>query len=110
MSFAMTTQQVRDQTKDVTRRFGWLFSKPGDIYQPVVKGMGLKKGESITKIGVLIRVVSAHLEPLNSITKDECIREGFPDYEPEDFIFMMLKHYKCRPEKPINRIEFEYLQ
>ena len=45
MSFAMTTEQVRNQTKTVTRRQGWRFLNAGDILQPVVKGMGLKKGE-----------------------------------------------------------------
>jgi len=47
MSFAMTTKQVRNQTKTVTRRFGWWFLKAGDIVQPVEKAMGLKKGEKI---------------------------------------------------------------
>ncbi len=50
MSFAMTTEQVRNQTKSVTRRFGWWFLKPGDEVQPVVKGMGLKKGDQIEKV------------------------------------------------------------
>jgi len=31
ISFALTTQQVRNRTKTVTRRAGWLFLKAGDI-------------------------------------------------------------------------------
>lgn len=35
MSFMLTRKQVLDQTKDVTRRNGWAFLKPGDLIQPV---------------------------------------------------------------------------
>lgn len=64
MSFALTTEQVRARTKTVTRRVRWLFAKPGDIVQPVVKGQGLKKGETVEKIGAPIRFVSVRREPL----------------------------------------------
>lgn len=30
MSFALTTSQIRDRSKTVTRRFGWWFLVPGD--------------------------------------------------------------------------------
>jgi len=39
MSFALTTNQVLEQTKSVTRRFGWKFLKAGDLVQPVLKSM-----------------------------------------------------------------------
>ena len=45
ISFSLTTPQFRDGTKDVTRRLGWTFLKPGDRLCAVVKAMGLKKGE-----------------------------------------------------------------
>ena len=45
MSFALTTKQIEDETKDVTRRNGWWFLKPGDQIWAVEKCMGLKKGE-----------------------------------------------------------------
>ena len=109
MSFAMTTHQVRAKTKTVTRRFGWRHAKPGDIYQPVEKCMGLKPGEKMVKIGGPIEVVSTRSEPLNAITKADCILEGFPDWDPELFIAMMIKHYRCHPLEQINRIEFKYL-
>lgn len=108
MSFALTTDQVRNRTKFVTRRFGWWFLEPGDIVNACVKCMGLKKGETVDKI-CQIRIVSTRPEPLFKVTKEECVLEGFPDYEPEDFIDMLRDHYKCSPEEVANRIEFEYL-
>ena len=45
MSFMLTTNQIIDETKDVTRRNGWENLKPGDRLRAVEKAMGLKKGE-----------------------------------------------------------------
>ena len=45
MSYAMTTQQIIDETKDVTRRLGWADLRPGDRVQACEKCQGLKKGE-----------------------------------------------------------------
>lgn len=67
MSFALTTDQVRQQTKTVTRRLGWKTLKPDTLIQPVVKGMGLKKGETVERIGGPIRVLNVRREPLNII-------------------------------------------
>ena len=108
----MTTEQVRKQTKDVTRRFGWWFLKPGDMVQPVVKAMGLKKGETAEKIGPPIRIVATRREPLCSITREDVAREGFPrHWSPADFIDMLCRHYgNIDVQKPVNRIEFEYLR
>lgn len=108
MSFAFTTQQVRDRTKTVTRRFGWWFLKPGDTLNACKKCMGLKKGEKVKKI-CKIRVVSTRKEPLDAITKEDCVKEGFPHYEPNDFVNMMVSNYRCAVDKPVNRIEFKYI-
>lgn len=108
MSFAMTTSQFRMRTKDVTRRFGWWFLNSGDVLCGVEKAMGLKKGEKINRLG-LIEVVSTRAEPLNAITYDDVIREGFPDYTPEDFIAMLVSHYRVSPQAEVNRIEYRYL-
>lgn len=59
MSFSLTTPQMRDRTKTLTRRLGWYSLKPGDRVQAVVKGMGLKKGEKVERLCV-IEVVSVH--------------------------------------------------
>ena len=109
MSFFMTTQQIIDGTKDVTRRFGWWFLKPGDRVMACKKCQGLKKGEKINKIRV-IEVVSTREEPLNAITKEDCVREGFPNFEPDDFIRMIHFHYDCNRNDKINRIEFKYVE
>ena len=108
MSFAMTTEQFRNRTKTVTRRFGWLFLKSGDEVRGVEKAMGLQKGEKIKPLG-MIRIVSTLQEPLNEITQEDVIREGFPDWTPSQFIKMLVDHYKVDPSKKVNRIEFEYL-
>lgn len=94
MSFALTTQQVRDQTKDVTRRFGWWFLKPGDKVWEVEKAMGLKPGEKIKRMA-LIEIVSVRSEPLNEITHEDCAREGFPKLLPVDFVGRLTSHYGC---------------
>jgi hypothetical protein len=109
MSFAMTTEQVRNQSKTVTRRFGWWFLKPGDLIQPVEKAMGLKKGEQKKEIGGPVRIVSVRREILSSIDKPDCIKEGFPHFHPSDFISMLHRHYGCSFYAEVNRIEFEYI-
>lgn len=109
MSFAMTTEQVRAKTKTVTRRFGWDFLHPGDVVQPVEKVMGFKKGEHMKKIGGPIKIVSVRREPLNTITQEDVVREGFPGWSPAQFVRMLMHHYKVMPDAMVNRIEFEYL-
>lgn len=108
MSFAMTTPQMKDRTKTVTRRFGWWNLKPGDILCAVEKGMGLKKGEKINRLGY-IRVISTRAEKLCDITQADCIKEGFPDYSPGMFMDMLQDHYGCEIYDICNRIEFEHV-
>lgn len=105
MSFAMTIKQMHMGTKDVTRRFGWWSLKPGDQVMAVEKAMGLKKGEKVNKI-YPIKIISIRAEPLNAISKEDVIREGFPDWTPDQFIEMLVRHYKVDPMRIVNRIEF----
>jgi hypothetical protein len=109
MSFALTTEQVENKTKTVTRRNCWNMLKVGDKIQPVVKCMGLKKGEKQQKIGGPIEVVSIRKEPLNAITQQDVIMEGFPGKTPEWFIEMYCKANRCAPDRLINRIEYRFL-
>ena len=109
MSFALTTEQVQMRTKFVTRRLGWGFLKPGDKVRAVKKAMGLKKGEKIEPLAV-IRIISNKPEPLNEITGSDCQLEGFPKFSPKDFVDMLVKHYKIKPETVFNRIQFEYVE
>lgn len=108
MSFMLTTPQVRARTKDVTRRLGWAFVKPGDQIRAIVKGQGLKKGETVEPLAVLA-VVSVRREPLWHISADDVTREGFT-CSAQDFIAMFCATHKgCTPKTLVTRIEFTYL-
>lgn len=109
MSFSMTTDQIKDRSKTVTRRFGWHFLEPGDEICAVEKAMGLRKGEKINRLA-MIRIKSTRFEPLNEITQSDVIAEGFPYLSPEEFVQMLADHYKIPPHVTVNRIEFEYLE
>jgi hypothetical protein len=110
MSFMLTTEQVRNKTKTVTRRLGWWNLKEGDIVNACVKCMGLKKGEKVEKI-CQIRIKNVRKERINQITDSDLIKEGFPDWNRYQFIKMFLDSHKCKTGvvTPVNRIEFEYL-
>lgn len=115
MSFAMTTDQIQDGTKTVTRRLGWLHLKSGDMLRPVRKCMGLKPGEKIEALRDPVRVVSVRREALRAILdsqeygNDECDFEGFPGLTPVQFVAMFCASHKpCTPETIVTRIEFEY--
>lgn len=109
ISYAHTTQQVRDQSKDVTRRLGWKHLKPGTLIQPIVKGQGLKKGERVEKIGGPVRVVSVRQEALSLLIddpdygRDEMRREGFPGMDAAEFIARYFPGVAI-----VTRIEFAY--
>jgi hypothetical protein len=119
MSFSLTTEQVKNKTKTITRRLGWDNLKIGELVQAVEKAQGLKKGEKVKKIHV-IRIVSTHPEPLRALTDNldygftETAKEGFPEghryFWPSVFVeFFCKTHKHCTPDTPINRIEFEYV-
>lgn len=105
MSFALTMPQFRDGTKDVTRRLGWTFLRPGMRLRAVVRGMGLKRGEHPEPLGD-IEVVSVRRETLGSIRPLDCRREGFGHLSPEQFVAMFCRHMRCTPATVVTRIEF----
>lgn len=113
-SFMLTKQQYRNQTKTVTRRLGWKFATVGDIVNGCEKCQGLKKGEKIIVMGQH-RFTNLRWERLNRMIdepeygKSECIKEGFPDMTPHQFVEMFCKANKCRPETVIHRMEFKYV-
>lgn len=117
ISFSMTMPQYVDGSKDVTRRFGWWNLKPGDILNAVEKAMGLKPGEKIKRLGQ-IRIVSVRAERLDEMVRDisygktELKREGYPFgiHEPQEFVDLLAKHYKVKPDALVNRIEFERIE
>ena len=109
MSFAITTQQVVAETKDVTRRMGWLFAKVGDLIWACEKCMGLKKGEKVKRLKLICLTV-VRREPLNAITPEDVVREGFPDMSTREFIDMFCSTHKgCKPDTVITRLEYKYI-
>lgn len=110
ISFSKTTQQIYDKTKDVTRRVGWSNLEVGTKLQAIEKGQGLKKGEKVKKICVII-VTKVTIEPLEAILDypDDCDREGFPGMTGEEFIEMFIgMDKKLNRKSKITRIEFRY--
>jgi hypothetical protein len=113
ISFALTTEQIRNRSKTVTRRLGWKDLQPCTLLQPVVKGMGLKKGETVERIGGPIRVVHVQREKLFQMGilhgLDETAREGFPEFASAEFIRMFMAHNACSARDIVTRIQFKYV-
>lgn len=108
ISFSLTEAKIRDRSKTVTRRTGWRLLGPGERLNACVKCMGLKKDEKIQKI-CEIEIVSAIQVRLSDIDKEDCIREGFPDMLPQEFVDFFCKEMKCKPDAIVTRIEFKYV-
>ena len=114
ISFALTTDQIRNRTKTVTRRLGWKNLKAGDVLNACVKCMGLRKGEKPERI-CQIRVADARQEVLENMDleaygKIEATKEGFPHMTGSEFVGMFCENMKCEPSTTVTRIEFEYLE
>lgn len=119
MSFALTTAQILEGTKTVTRRLGWANLRPGEQLRPVRKCMGLRFGEKLDVLRDPTTVVDIRREPLRAMLDNleygysECVLEGFglhPDYrDPGSFVAMFCAtHRGCTPETVVTRIEFCY--
>lgn len=108
ISFALTTEQFLDGSKDVTRRAGWKSLQPGTLLLAVDKVMGFPKGHrgGGRKLGV-IEVVSVRREPLSAITQDDVRREGFPGWTPQEFVEFFCKKMRCGQFDGVTRIEFK---
>lgn len=116
LSFALTTRQMRERTKTVTRRKGTWWSKvlkPGDLVCAVEKSQGIKKG-GIVRLGV-IRIVSVRVESLAlmlaspSYGRQECCLEGFPEMRGWNFVAMFRNHMGGMDDQIVTRIEFEHV-
>ena len=114
MSFMLTTRQMRDRTKTVTRRMGWDNAKVGELLCAVEKCQGLKKGEKIVRICV-VRVLSVRKEPLQRMLDDpkygheETAKEGFGGRPHGWFVDHFCRSMRVTPAAKPNRIEFEYV-
>lgn len=118
ISFALTTEQVRQRRKTVTRRVGWLFLKPGDRLRAVVKAQGLKKGEHVEPLGV-IEVTNVRRERLRRLIDDhaygaaETQLEGFAGTDlanPALFVGFFVETHGCTVDDLVTRIEFRYVE
>lgn len=109
ISFSLTTRQFRDRSKTVTRRTRWENLKAGDRLMGIVKGMGLKKGEKVERLGE-IEVVQATREPLSLTTDEDAKREGFPELTGAQFVDMYCRHQGGTPDQIVTRIEFKYVE
>lgn len=107
MSFSLTTEQMLDRIKTVTRRLGWSSLKVGTLLQAVEKSQGLRKGEKVRKLGV-IRVVSVRIEPLHAIDDGDVWLEGF-NMPAHEFVEMFCEANGCGRNRYVTRIEFEHV-
>lgn len=108
ISFNLTTDQIRNRTKTVTRRLGWKNLKPGELLRACRKCQGLKKGEH-PEVLATIRVLSVDQMFLNDIDALDVEREGFPGMTPEQFVKMFCRHMKSDSRGIVTRIEFQYV-
>lgn len=135
ISFAITTRQVRDRIKTETRRNGWKklvaqcqhcqghgwlnppYQRPHqcalckgtgkNILHGIEKGQGLKPGEH-PRLITCVNVVAVRREPLDWITADAVVREGFPGQDPAWFIRMYCDHNGGEPAQEVTVIQFTY--
>ncbi len=106
MSFSLTTKQFIDGSKTVTRRLGWKFLKAGDRVMAVEKGMGLKKGEKVKRLGAF-EVQGVRREPLHLIPPEEVSKEGFLDMTTAGFIKFFCDANSCYHDAVVTVIKFK---
>lgn len=107
MSFAATTEQIRNKTKTVTRRMGWKFLKPGDLIEAVAKYRGVRKNDR--KKLATIKVHQVYRERLSHVSFLDVDREGFRGWSPEEFIDLFCKMNKCNRGAWVTVIWFDYV-
>lgn len=49
-------------------------------------------------------------QPLDTITAEDCAREGFLGMTPAQFVTFFCQANGCEADVMVNRIEFEYLE
>lgn len=122
LSFSETTEQVLRREKTVTRRFGPLYSsfrlrpRPGDLLCAVERGQGLRRGESVRRLAVIV-VVSVRMESLDRLIEQpeygaaEMRLEGFPGLSPDEFVAMFRSMHRgaMMPWDVVARVEFRYV-
>lgn len=107
MSFAATTEQMRNRIKTVTRRMGWTHAKAGDRVLAVEKARGVKVADR-KELGV-IEFTDVRRESIQCVTHPEVGREGFSGRPCREFIEMFCRLNRCRPDATVTRIEFRWV-
>lgn len=115
ISMAMTHKQFCDGTKDVTRRVGWMHGVVGMRLRVVRKAQGLRKGDRMETLG-FIELVDVRREPLSRMIADkvygpeECRREGFPKWTPDQFVRFFCETHFVTSTALITRLEFKRIE
>lgn len=108
MSFRRTQRQLWAGEKDVTRRLGWWeLARPGLEFKAVSR-TPRNPGLNYLEMGVY-RVLSNGPSRLGDVDRLECVREGFPDLSPTEFVDLFC-HGRPDHDLVVNRIEYEPLQ
>jgi len=115
MSFSLTTPQILDRSKTVTRRIGWRFLKPDDLVQAVEQARGRRRGQAPRRLAVL-RIVDVRVESLARLktdaryAEDELPREGFPCWTRDEFLETFCRTHGLKSAFcDVTRIQFEYV-
>ena len=58
----------------------------------------------------VIEIISHRWEPLNAITRQDVIDEGFPHLTPDEFVCMLADPHHLAHDVPVNRIVFKYVE
>jgi hypothetical protein len=115
MSVALTEQAVLERRKTVTRRLGWRFLHLADHVTLCRKVMGRRRPDGTVEPLIRlaeVEVVRLRLEPLNEITDEDVILEGFGEFpvtDAVDFVSFFTTHMRCPPDTEVTRIEWRYL-
>lgn len=118
MSFALTTAQILDETKTVTRRMGWLHLMAGDYICACEKCQGLKPKEQLCRLK-LLRCLHVNRELVNDLVtyprygRSEIAKEGFAQHptlkDSQAWVDWFCKTHHCQPDSEITRIQFQYI-
>jgi hypothetical protein len=109
MSVSLTEAAVVARRKTVTRRRGWLMLRPGDRLVLCRKVMGRRAAEPLVRL-VEVEVVSTRRERLDEITDADVAREGFPEWDREEFVVYFCAEMGCDPSIEVTRIEWRYVE
>ena len=106
-SFFLTQEQYRNRTKTVTRRQCKRTPEVGERFMGIVKGQGLKKGEKVQKMHASTYTAVDWIF-IWQISKEDVIKEGFPNWTPLQFINFYCKANRVQPGDVCCRQAFKH--